>query len=132
LALVSRRHIHYRIASSWLGAIADNEVAFCRITQMGLLRLLTNRHVMGVDVLTQIEAWKVYKRLAADGRIHFLPEPLGIETAWYELTASGQPATNLWTDAYLQAFGRLRGAQVVTFDRGFSRFSGSEALILGP
>lgn len=51
---------------------------------------------------------------------------------WYELTASGHPATNLRTDAYLQAIGRLRGAQVVTFDRGFSRFSESEALVLGP
>ena len=50
---------------------------------------------------------------------------------WYELTASGHPATNLWTVAYLQAFGRLRGAQVVTFDYGFSGFSESEALILG-
>jgi predicted nucleic acid-binding protein len=89
------------------------------------------RHAMGIDVLTQIEAWKVYKRLASDDRIQFLPEPLGIERAWYELTTFGQPATNLWTDAYLQAFGRLRGAQVVTFDRGFSRFSESEALVLG-
>jgi len=105
--------------------------AFCRITQMGLLRLLTNRHAMGVDVPTQIEAWKVYKRLASDGRIQFLPEPLGIEAAWYQLTVSGQPATNAWTDAYPQAFGRLRGAQVVTFDRGFSRFSEYEALVLG-
>ena len=131
LALVSRRHVHYRIASSWLETVLDDQVCFCRITQMGLLRLLTNRHAMGVDVLNQIEAWKAYRRLAADGRIRFLSEPLGIESAWHELTMSGQPATNLWTDAYLQAFGRISGAQVVSFDRGFSRLSESNALILG-
>ena len=69
--------------------------------------------------MTKIEAWKVYKRLASDDRIQVLPEPLGIERAWYELTTFGQQVIKLWTDAYLQAFGRLRGAQVVTFDRGF-------------
>ncbi len=131
LALVSRRHVHCRIASSWLETVLDDQVGFCRITQMGLLRLLTNRHAMGIDVLNQIEAWKAYRRLASDGRIRFLAEPLGIETAWHKLTVSGQPATNLWTDAYLQAFSLLSGAQVVSFDRGFSRLSESEALILG-
>jgi toxin-antitoxin system PIN domain toxin len=132
LALVSRRHIHYSIASSWLETVSDDEVAFCRITQMGLLRLVTNRHAMGLDVLTQIEAWKVYRRLASDARVQFLSEPLGIETAWHELTGSRQPATSVWTDAYLQAFGRLSDAQVVSFDRGFSRFGEPEALILKP
>ena len=130
LALVSRRHIHYRVASGWLETISDDEVAFCRITQMGLLRLVTNRHAMGADVLTQTEAWKVYRRLASDGRIQFLSEPLGIETAWHELTSTRPPATNIGTDAYLQAFGRLSGARVVSFDRGFSRFREPEALIL--
>ena len=98
---------------------------------MGLLRLVTNRHLMGADVLTQSEAWRVYRRLAGDGRIQFLSEPLAIEAAWYELTAGRQPATHVWTDAYLQAFGRLTDAQVVSFDRGFSRFGEPKALILG-
>ena len=132
LAILSRRHVHYQIASGWFETIPDDEVAFCRITQMGLLRLLTNRHAMGIDVLNQIEAWKAYRRLASDGRIRFLAEPLGIETAWHGLTVSRQPATNLWTDAYLEAFGRLTSARVVSFDRGFARFDESEALILGP
>jgi uncharacterized protein len=131
LALASRRHVHYRIASAWLETVLDDQACFCRITQMGLLRLLTNRHAMGIDVLNQIEAWKAYRRLASDSRIRFLSEPLGIETLWHELTTSGQSATNLWTDAYLQAFARLSGAQVVSFDRGFSQCSEPKALILG-
>ena len=131
LALVSRRHVHYQTASGWLETASEHQIAFCRITQMGLLRLVTNRHVMGADVLTQSEAWRVYRRLAGDGRIQFLSEPLGIEAAWHELTAGRQPATNMWTDAYLQAFGRLTDAQVVSFDRGFSRFGEPKALILG-
>lgn len=86
---------------------------------------------MGVDVLNQIDAWKVYRRPASDDRIRFMSEPLGIETAWHGLTASGQQGANLWTGAYLQAFARLSGAQVVSFDRGFSQWSELKALILG-
>lgn len=130
LALVSRRHVHHRIASGWLETVSDDQVAFCRITQMGTLRVLTNRHAMGIDVLNQIEAWRAYRRLASDGRIRFLSEPFGIETAWHELTVSKQPSTNLWTDAYLYAFGLLSSAQVVSFDRGFFQFGKSDALIL--
>jgi uncharacterized protein len=131
LALVSRRHIHHEIAAGWFETVADNQVAFCRITQMGMLRLLTNRHAMGVDALNPIEAWKTYRRLMSDGRIRFLGEPAGIETTWQEFTLSVQPATNSWTDAYLYAFASMSNARVVSFDRGFSRFKESDALILG-
>lgn len=132
LALVSRRHVHYSVASQWLDTLSDDEVAFCRITQMGVLRLMTNHHVMGRDVLTQVEAWKMYRRLTSDERVRFLPEPPGIETIWQELTSMRQAATNVWTDAYLQAFSRLSGAQVVSMDRGFARLGEPEALILRP
>src|ERR1700691_1844151 len=91
---------------------SDDQVAFCRITQMGLLRLVTTRHVMGIDVLNQVEAWKAYRGLGSDGGSRFLSGPLGIEVAWHDLTAAGEPATNLWTDAYLEAFGRLSNARV--------------------
>jgi toxin-antitoxin system PIN domain toxin len=130
MALVSRRHIHHKIAAGWFETVSDDQVGFCRITQMGMLRLLTNRHAMGIDVLNQIEAWKSYRRLMSDGRIRFLVEPVGIEPTWHDATLSVQAATNSWTDAYLYAFGLLSNARVVSFDRGFSRFRESDALIL--
>jgi predicted nucleic acid-binding protein len=37
---------------------------------------------------------------------------------------------NFWTDAYLAAFARSAGLRLVTFDRGFARFSGLEVLLL--
>src|ERR1700676_3755787 len=86
LALVSRRQIHHEIAEGWFETAADDQVAFCRITQMGMLRLLTNRHAMGIDVLTQLEAWKSYRRLMSDARIRFMPEPVGVETTWHDVT----------------------------------------------
>ena len=50
-ALVSTWNIHNRVAVEWLGRCGGDPLAFCRVSQMGLLRLLTNTHVMGVDVL---------------------------------------------------------------------------------
>ncbi len=98
---------------------------------MGFLRLITNSRVMGVDVLTQVEAWKAYRRICLDARIRILAEPFGIEAAWHALSSMRQSAANLWTDAYLQAFGQLVDARVVSFDRGFRRFGEPQALILG-
>ena len=47
IALAAEGHIHHVPAREWFAAQPDASVAFCRITQMGLLRLLTNPNVMG-------------------------------------------------------------------------------------
>ena len=130
LALASRRHVHHRTTAAWLDTVGEGQAAFCRVTQMGLLRLLTNRHAMGDDLVNQSEAWRVYRRMAADPRIPFLAEPAGIEPAWQRLTQLHAAAARLWTDAYLQAFAELKDLQVVSFDRDFLRFPAPPALIL--
>ena len=130
LALASAKHLHAQPAARWLDTIGENEAAFCRITQMGLLRLLTNHHAMGGEAVSQSRAWEIYRTIASDQRVSFYPEPAGVEETWSGLTQRGQPATNLWTDAYLQAFARLKGLHVVSFDRGFRRFGSPEPLIL--
>ena len=130
LALASRRHVHNERAARWFEGVDRDQAAFCRITQMGLLRLLTNQHAMGRDAVTQVEAWAVYRRISSDERVHFLTEPAGIEEVWHGMTRKSQPATNVWTDAYLQAFAQLKDLQVVSFDRGFRRFGEPQAMVL--
>jgi predicted nucleic acid-binding protein len=88
---------------------------------MGLLRLLTNHHAMGIDVVGQVKAWHVYEELMRDFRVRFVPEPAGLEQRWQQFTRGSRPATNLWTDAYLAAFAQLRDLCLVSFDEGFSR-----------
>jgi toxin-antitoxin system PIN domain toxin len=60
IGLTSNRHIHHARAKAWLEGIEDTRIAFCRITELGFLRLLTNQHVMGEDVLAPRQAWLVY------------------------------------------------------------------------
>jgi toxin-antitoxin system PIN domain toxin len=130
IALASDRHVHHEAAKAWFAEIEPDGAAFCRITQMGFLRLITNRHVMGADVVTQKEAWQVYKKLSRDQRVTFLHEPPGIEDEWQRLTQSGSASTNTWTDAYLAAFASIRSLKVVSFDGGFEKLIGANAVIL--
>ncbi len=129
LALASRRHIHATVCGSWLNSLESGEVVFCRVTQMGLLRLLTHESVMGSDVLSSREAWRVYRTMLADERIQFVPEPFTLEQEWRKLTMQDRPAPKIWTDAYLVAFARDAGMQLVTLDRAMLSIA-SEALVL--
>ena len=130
LALASRKHAHYVRAAAWMEGVGEQEAAICRVTQMGLLRLLTNRQVMGADAVNLTEAWSVYDRISADPRVHFLSEPPGLEAAWRQATRETGSSSNVWMDAYLQAFASLKELRIVSFDRGFRRFREPEALIL--
>jgi toxin-antitoxin system PIN domain toxin len=91
LALASRRHVHHAPAVGWLDTTGEGETSSCRVTQMGLLRLLTNRRALGADVLEMAEAWSVYHRMTADSRIQLLAEPAGIQQAGCNLAAPTGP-----------------------------------------
>lgn len=48
LALALSGHVHHRASRAWLDTInAPGVIHFCRATQQSLLRLLTNRTVLG-------------------------------------------------------------------------------------
>jgi hypothetical protein len=83
------------MAVRWFQQLGGDELAFCRVSQMGHLRLLTNARVMGADVLRSGEAWRVYEEVIRDSRIRFLVEPGGIEVIWKGLTEKSAPSA--WT-----------------------------------
>ena len=130
VALASDRHVHHGVARDWFTAIGEAGAAFCRVTQMGFLRLLTNSRVMGDDVLNQHQAWIVYERLARDQRVVFALEPPDIEPVWKKLTQSAFRVTGLWTDAYIAALALLHNFQVVSFDKGFRKIARLDSTIL--
>ncbi len=125
VALTSNRHVHHTLATEWLQTIDADEIAFCRVSEMGFLRLLTNAHVMGRDVVSPVEAWQVYDEWRNDDRVIFAPERTGFSEEWRRLghLISGGP--NIWTDAYLAAFAAHINATVVTLDRTFVRVGGA-------
>jgi toxin-antitoxin system PIN domain toxin len=122
VALAVAEHIHHRAAKLWFDAVQSESIAFCRVTQMGLLRLLSNPRAMAEDALTPARAWRVMDAFCEDSRILYAAEPQGLEASWRVLTRPRAPGANFWTDAYLAAFASAGGYTLVTFDKGFQRF----------
>jgi len=115
IALTYQRHAHHLAARNWYQALKrDARLFFCRFTQIGFLRLLTNEAVMG-----QAEAWKIYDRWMEDGRVLFIDEPAGLEPSFRSMSQLQRPARKDWADSYLAAFAMLSEMTLVTFDQGF-------------
>jgi len=132
LALTHSRHVHHSHAALWFDAAGDSSLFFCRFTQLGLLRLLTNPQVMGEETMTQRGAWAAYHRWFEDARVAFMPEPVSadFEHTFHAASLRERPATKLWADAYLAAFARIAGLSLVTFDRSFPKLAGLELELL--
>ncbi|MBA0126615.1 VapC toxin family PIN domain ribonuclease [Haloechinothrix sp. YIM 98757] len=113
-------HAHHRRAASWFDEQAS-DLVLCRITQMGLLRLLSNPAVMGGDVLTRANAWSIVDQLRADERVRYAGEPNELEQAWRAISARDDDSHKLWTDDYLAAFAQAARLAMATLDSGFAR-----------
>ena len=104
--------------------------SFCRLTQLGLLRLLCNPLVMGGAVLEPAAAWEAYEQLTHGGAAEFVDEPAGLDARLKCFANGAKAARDFWTDAYLAAFARCAGLRLVSFDSGFTRYKELAFLIL--
>ena len=110
------RHIHHDVAVTWFDQQVD-DLAMCRVTQMSLLRLLSNPGVMSQDVISRGDAWRVIDQLRADERVVWAMEPAQLEAVWRAISAKDETSHKLWTDDYLAAFAQVTGASLATLDR---------------
>jgi len=103
---------------------------FSRLTQLGLLRLLSAAAVMGPDqAKSQGEAWKTYDQWLQDERIEFLEESGALEAQFRALTRSPHASPKDWADSYLLAFASAADLRLVTFDKAL-RQKGTNVLLL--
>ena len=98
----------------------DEDLVFCRFTQLGLLRLLTTQAVMGTSTLTQRQAWHVYDTFLKDGGSRFLYEPRTLEDSFRTLSQRSSASPKDWADSYLAAFAHEIGAKLITFDKALA------------
>jgi toxin-antitoxin system PIN domain toxin len=130
LALAYDRHQHHMVARRWFEEADSDRFFFCRLTQIGFLRLLVNPAVMGRDVRTATEAWRLYDELAAHDQISFVFEPEPFERGFRSLTRASRMSHRSWPDAYLGALARSLSYRVVSFDRIFRNMADVDALVL--
>src|ERR1700749_4255017 len=103
LAPVWGRHVHHPAAADWFGRQPE-DLVFCRVTQMSLLRLLSNPAVMGGDAVDRSQAWRTFDQLWADERVLWADEPDELDAVWRAISARDDKSHKLWTDDYLAAF----------------------------
>jgi toxin-antitoxin system PIN domain toxin len=132
LALSSSVHVHHVLAKKWFDSLADDEeLVFCRLTQLGLLRLLTTAGAMGTSVRTQRQAWAIYDAFVTEGGARLMQEPRTLEERFRRLSRSTSASPKDWADSYLAAFADEAGAKLVTFDKALgARAEG--AIVLRP
>lgn len=130
LALAFQRHLHHRRATEWFAAAAENSCCFCRLTQIGFLRLATTPQVMADQAMTLVEAWRAYDGLYDDPRVVFAEEPANVETPWRVLTQNQAFSPKVWNDAYLAAFALAGDLELVTLDKGFAHYADLRVAVL--
>ena len=112
---------HHEAAVRWWNADESERIVFCRLTQMGLLRLLTTASVMNQKPLTSAAAWTVYDRLFADQRVGSRPEPRGLDVVFRTDRFVGRGVAKGVGGCDLSAFAAELGGEVVTLDKDSPR-----------
>lgn len=119
LALAAVEHVHAPLARRWWRE-EEGSIAFCRLTQLGFLRLMTTAAAMDGKPLTMAQAWRVYDRLYDDDRVTFVSEPPEVEKGFREKAVGRDASPKLWADAWLLALAQKAGGVLVTFDRALA------------
>ena len=115
LAAIWDRHTHHSVVARWFDERSE-DLLLCRVTQMSLLRLVSNRAIMGDAVVTRSEAWRLFDQLWSDDRVLWADEPAGLEAVFRAISAHHDHSHKLWTDDYLAAFAQASGASLATLD----------------
>jgi toxin-antitoxin system PIN domain toxin len=120
IALIVEEHPKHAFAKRWFDQLSEADSAFfCRPTQQGFLRLVSDEAIFKTSALTNDKAVAAYQWLRKDPRIGWLDEPAGLEAKWFFYAGVRTKSPKVWMDAYLAAFAILSEARLITFDRGF-------------
>jgi toxin-antitoxin system PIN domain toxin len=119
LALAAPEHPHNSLADRWWRQ-HDGPIGFARLSQLGLLRLMTTAAAMDGKPLTIAEAWHVYDRFYDDDRVTFVAEPSEVEKEFRERAVGRIASPKIWADAWLLAVAEAAGGVLVTFDKALS------------
>lgn len=119
LALAAPEHIHAAIARRWWEQ-ESGAIAFSRLTQLGLLRLMTTAAAMDGKPLTVADAWRVYDCFYDDDRILFMAEPSEVDKRFREKAVGRIASPKLWADAWLLALAQASEGVLVTFDQALA------------
>ena len=130
LALIWPEHIHHQHAVLYWEQQAAEQVLFCTVTALGLVRLVCQPKLMGTAVRNAAEASDLLHALCQQPGVQLAkPEHNGWEV-FHQLLRGGKIPAPLCTDAHLAALAMANGWRLVSFDRDFERIAGLQRLLL--
>ncbi|MFN9694983.1 MAG: TA system VapC family ribonuclease toxin [Synechococcaceae cyanobacterium] len=130
LALTWPAHSHHQHAVQYWEQQAGDQVLFCTVTALGLVRLVCQPKLMGPAVRTAAESSALLEALCQQPGVRLAkPESNGWEV-FHQLLRGGAIPARLCTDAHLAALAIANGWRLVSFDRDFERFAGLERWLL--
>ena len=130
LALAWPEHSHHQHAVRYWEQQAADQVLFCTVTALGLVRLVCQPKLMGTTVKNASETSALMEALCQQPSVQLAaPAPNGWEV-FHQLQRSAELLARLCTDAHLAALAIANGWRLVSFDRDFERFEGLERLLL--
>ncbi len=132
LAMVDSRHVHHQHAKAYWHSEASDHICFCRLTMLGLLRLVTNPNAMDGRPFSSAEAWTMYRSYLESPHVKMLAEPSGLERQMAKWSERSDLPNRHWTDCAIASWSKGSGCRLVTFDRGFQRFDDLDVLFLNP
>jgi len=130
LALTWPGHSHHRQAVHYWEQQAADQVLFCMVTALGLVRMVSQPKLMGVAVKNAAEASALLHALCQQPGVQLAePEHNGWEV-FHQLLRIAELPARLCSDAYLAALAIANGWRLVSFDRDCERFEGLQRLPL--
>ena len=130
LPLSAPDHEHYPRARKYWDSEASDEMAFCRLTALALLRHLTNERILQDAALDGSAAWRALETWLAIPHVTLVAEPIGVDELLRDWATKLSLRGGAWTDAYLAAFASAGDYRLVAFDAEFRRFPGLNFLHL--
>jgi len=121
LALADENHAHHEKARVYWQEQSFPEIAYCRVTALGFLRLSTHPKVLSRP-LTPAEAWEIYQRYRIEAHVAFVQDSPEVDAEFMALSCATDFPHHLWTDAYLAALARFKDCRIISFDSDFKRF----------
>ena len=130
LALAAPNHFHHQQALNYWEQQAAEQVHFCTVTALGLVRLVSQPKLMGPAVKTTPEASALLQALCKQPGVSLaIPANYGWDV-FHQLMREGDLSARLCTDTYLAAIAISNGWHLVSFDHDFERFGALQRLTL--
>ena len=117
-------HGHHERSLRYWREEGSGEFALCRMTELALLRLLSNQHVLGDRALSGRAAWQALRTWRSSPRVTYLDEPPALDEILGTWGGELDVRSRHWSDAYLAAFATASGSRLITYDGDLGRYPG--------